>query len=749
MELKFNQLLRVIGTVEHGSIVEGIYRVILDEHGIGKVVAVRIDSPVKARGRPPGRPRSPDSRRKPRKAPEPMVGELLWLDRVELKHLDRLHLAHEVTLERDPHVLNPIAKECHEMVFKHRVEALALFLDFKRLEEAILAKQTTAGLVEAVVHSANVSEAFVRRQWSNLCRYGIEELSLRPRFDRCGAPGKRRPVAEGIRKKAGRKDRAQHVAAKFGVHTESAQPGMSEKWLDMISQAERVIKSPTLSLRQRHEQILKLQFFRRFKSVDGVLIEAIPERGTYPTFSQYSWCVQQRSVLERRHLKTTQANFDRNLKGSRARSWLKTPGPGHTWAIDATVGDIYLRANFDRAWILGRPIVYIIVDVWSTAVVGFYVSLEGPNWATASVALFNAAAPFELVSRLNGCLAPQTLSPAPTLPHELFFDRGEVHSRASRKALCKIIDHLATAAPYMARMKGIVEVLHRISRDDFYPFTPGAMNFRRKEYELRNQGVATSAMKIGEFTQTLAECFFRYNLTSDRSDRLDPHMIAAGVDPSPAGLWRYGHMVGNGFSRATSLSTLINELLPNGTARVRRSGVFHARKQYESTVIDQLDWVDRARVNEGFDLPIRYHPGSVGSIWTPHPVDRGYLELLLSDCSTASPEQRFDEVADAYAFDQCFNKAERAHSRLMQRLLSRARDQELTGTAKASARAADAAATTRRPSMTEARQTDLHGVPRKRTNAAPPTEALAAQAREDINFDLLSGVLAEMDQHED
>jgi putative transposase len=749
VELKFNQLLRVLGTVEQGSVSEGIYRIILDEQGIGKVVAVLLDRPVMAHGRPPGRPRRPDSRRRPRKATEPMVGELLWLDRDELKQLHRLHLAHEVTLERDPNVLTPIAKESHEVIFKHRVEALALFLDFKRLEEVILTKQNTAGLVEAVVQSANVSEAFVRRQWSNLCRYGIEELSLRPRFDRCGAPGKRRPVAEGIRKKAGRKDEAQRLAADFGVHTESAQPGMSEKWLDMIIQAERAIKSPTLSLRQRHEQILKHQFFRRFKCVDGVFVEVEQERGTYPTFSQYSWCVKQRSFLERQYLKTTQANFDRNLKGARARSWQKVPGPGHTWTIDSTVGDIYLRANFDRSWILGRPIVYIIVDVWSTAVVGFYVSLEGPSWATASVALFNAAAPFELVSRLNGCLAPQTLFPAPTLPYELFFDRGEIHSRAARKALCKIIDHLATAAPYLARMKGIVESLHRISRDDFYPFTPGAMNFRRKEYELRHQGVATSAMTIGEFTQTLAECFFRYNLTSDRTDRLDPHMIAAGVDPSPAGLWRYGHMVGNGFSRSTSLSTLVNELLPDGTARVRRSGVFHARKQYESAVIDQLGWVDRARTNGGFDLPIRYHPGSVRSIWTPHPVDKGYLELSLSDCSTASHEQRFDEVADAYAFDQCVNKAEREHTRLMQRLRSRARDQQRTDAANAAARTADAGATTKRPSMTEARKIDLHGVPRKRTRAAQSTDASAAQASEDINFDLLSGVLAEMDQHED
>ena len=32
------------------------------------------------------------------------------------------------------------------------------------------------------------------------------------------------------------------------------------------------------------------------------------------------------------------------------------------------------------------------VDIWSTAVVGFCVRLTGPNWNTAKVSLFNAAA---------------------------------------------------------------------------------------------------------------------------------------------------------------------------------------------------------------------------------------------------------------------------------------------------------------------------------------------------------------------
>ncbi|NUE21545.1 hypothetical protein HUC07_23460 [Escherichia coli] len=65
-------------------------------------------------------------------------------------------------------------------------------------------------------------------------------------------------------------------------------------------------------------------------------------------------------------------------------------GPCARFEIDATLMDIYLVSVFNRAWIIGRPVLYVVVDVFSGMVVGFYLGLEGPSWDGARLALFNA-----------------------------------------------------------------------------------------------------------------------------------------------------------------------------------------------------------------------------------------------------------------------------------------------------------------------------------------------------------------------
>ena len=58
-------------------------------------------------------------------------------------------------------------------------------------------------------------------------------------------------------------------------------------------------------------------------------------------------------------------------------------GPGSIYQIDATVADVYLVSQFNRNWIIGRPVVYGVIDVFSRLVTGIYIGLEGPSWVGA------------------------------------------------------------------------------------------------------------------------------------------------------------------------------------------------------------------------------------------------------------------------------------------------------------------------------------------------------------------------------
>jgi len=64
-------------------------------------------------------------------------------------------------------------------------------------------------------------------------------------------------------------------------------------------------------------------------------------------------------------------------------------GPGSVYQIDATIGDVYLVSSLDRSRIIGRLVIYTCVDVFSRVITGFAVTLEGPSWLGAMLALDN------------------------------------------------------------------------------------------------------------------------------------------------------------------------------------------------------------------------------------------------------------------------------------------------------------------------------------------------------------------------
>lgn len=693
MDLSHNQAFRILEGPD-----SGMYRVLLNEGRLGTVAVVRLDPPLndpkKGGRRPLSNPKRPSTKPQP-----PMLGRVLWVD---LDYLNSFRDGVEITraeIEQKNYVLS----QSDEGLFQLRKESMAPFLDYDHFREMLLAHKGINGLVKEVVAQGK-SEYFVRKNFSLLCRYGFDEASLRPiRSLNCGAPGVPRPCDPGGRKKAGRKTNKQRISGTYGIVLNPDQPGMSSLWRSAIIAADKRIPSPKPPMPERVQRIISTAFVTRYQESDGRLISTFPALGEYPNSRQIRRVLEREiSSLQRLLEKTTKGHFDRSMRGLTARSWQGVVGPGHTWAIDSTIADVYLRSSVNRAWIIGRPIVYVIVDVWSTAVVGFYVCLDGPSWAMAKVALFCSVADHQLLGNLCGHEFTQSLSPSPEMCASLLCDRGEYLSMAAKATGAKLILDLSYTPPYRPDLKGLVEVLHRIKKDRQYYFIPGAIDARRKELELRRFDPNDAVMTIHEYSAFLHEVFTNYNLTAPREDRLDVFMRAAGVFPSPAGLWRYGHEIGVGVRRHITQNKLITELLPSETATVTRRGVKFLGMEYSSPEIESRGWTANARNFHTRNIQAHYYPGSVSRIWTPDPDASGLLELQLSDQSVASPELSIQEFLDAFMAGK-IGSQENQHIRMaiafdqrkkMERLVQQATELTAEALSKASGKV---------PSLTEAR----------------------------------------------
>lgn len=706
MDLIHNSVFRILDGND-----AGLYRVVLHEVQLGFLVIVRLDAVTPLNQTRRGRRKLAETKRKRKKAPAPLVGQLIWKNSTEIKKLDDANHLLKIEIETE----NFKQSEADAELYKLRGSVMQGFLNFDNLREKILVDKGLGGLVKEAVSTSGKSSALVYKLFSHLCRFGFAESSLHPRRDRCGAKGVLRPCDAGIRKKAGAKTTKQRIARAYGQDLPPEQPGMSTEWRHLIMTADKQIPAPKPDMPQRIKLILASGFVKKYRQDGNKLIAVDPAMGEYPNNRQIRRVLTNDiEKLQRLLDRTTKGHFERNMRGLTGKNWEGVSGPGHTWAIDSTIGDIYLRSSVNRAWVIGRPIVYVIVDIWSTAIVGFYVCLTGPSWDTAKVSLFCSAAPPELIGELWGYQPMLSLSPSPTMCAALLCDRGEYLSKAASITGAKLIPCLSYTPPYRPDLKGLVEVLHRIAKDQQYLFVPGAIDQRRQELELRRFDPDESVLTVREYTQYLYTIFTEYNLTADRSHRVDAHMVAAGVFPSPAGLWRWGHEMGIGVRREIPLSELIKNLLPSDEGRVTRSGVMFAGKQYGSDVVDEMQWTAHARNFGGWNIDANYFPGSVSKIWVPNPTANGLLDLNISDHSTASPELTFDEVADAFAVGKSKN-AEIKHIKTLHALQSISRLQEIVDNAKTLTAEAIARYTGTKPTMTESRNIE--------TSLAMPTSA--------------------------
>lgn len=701
MDLMHNQTFKIIDDE-----LDGIYRVILDEPTFDKTVVAHLD-PKPDDDKSKGGRKLADHPEHPRKkSPAPNVGTLIWIDRDFLEDLYKQNKLQLIAIEKEnPTNLINSENNTDDDLYEQRKETMEDFLSIDMLRKYITPQHGIAPLVKNAMSKCGRSKANIYKLFSLLCRFGFSEKSLHPDYDKCGAPGVPKPCDPDGRKKAGTKTTKQKIAQQQGIILEPEQPGMSSEWTTLILAADSSIPKPKPKMPDRIVQIHESAFITKYQmDKKGRLNPVDPGLGMYPNSRQIRRVLEREiSRIQKLLNKTTNGHYQRSQRGLSDKSWKNIAGPGHLWAIDSTVGDIYLRSSINRAWIIGRPIVYIIVDEWSTGVVGFYVCLRGPSWDMAKHALFCSGTDPALIGSLWGYEPVLSLDPLPTLPADLLCDRGEYLSYGAKQTGMKLLPCESYTPPYRPDLKGLVEVLHRIEKDKQYPWTPGAIDARRKEYDLKQFNPHEAVLTVREYVHYLHSVFTEYNLTAERGYRLDAHMKADGVMPSPAGLWNWGHRVGIGLRRAVSFTDLVTELLPSAPATVTRGGVMLGGKQYESDLINEQQWTTLSRNYGSWKIPANYFHGSVSSIWTPKAGQAGLLQLNISDQSTASPELTWDEILDANEYYK-INNAEREHARTINKVAAKKNREELLNTAKQLTQQGIERDTGSQPNILEARE---------------------------------------------
>lgn len=325
------------------------------------------------------------------------------------------------------------------------------------------------------------------------------------------------------------------------------------------------------------------------------------------------------------------------------RDWLR--GPCHQFEIDATIADIYLVNSYSRRMLIGRPVVYVVIDSYSGMITGLYIGLEGPSWNGARQALFNAFTSKVQFCASNGVAINPEHWPCHHLPHNIYADRGEMLSNAAEGLAKGLKIELGIAPPYRPDWKSMVESRFGILNDlTGIRWLPGGVAARERERGERDYRL-DATLNLKEFSKIIIECVLHYNRFNRQPDRLTQEMMDDGVDPTPLGIWNWalenGHVEPN--NRPDDLVYL--HLLPRDQATVQRGGLRFRGMHYLCEVAIEKNWFATARSRGVWSVECWYDPNSSAHIWIQGD-NKQFIRCDLRKSDSKYADYRSDEIYD-------------------------------------------------------------------------------------------------------
>ncbi len=268
--------------------------------------------------------------------------------------------------------------------------------------------------------------AWMTRYWQR----GMTKNALVPDYDRCGGKGKPRDAAP----------HAAHTGRLYKHTILTGEPAGIAITGDVLT---ILVKGFVYYEKMRRKSFTEAlnwvwaMFFSLGVEVDkdGTVIPQLMAPHERPTNRQFRYHYDRyRKGDLTRSLKRTKGERAFNLRHrslSGGGATQRANGPGALFLIDAFIGDLYLRSAlaFYHLRLIGRPIGYYVVDVFSRMIVGISVELEGPSWFGMAGALENTASDkVAFCARYNITITPD-MWPCQHLPDALLGDRGELISR--------------------------------------------------------------------------------------------------------------------------------------------------------------------------------------------------------------------------------------------------------------------------------------------------------------------------------
>lgn len=502
-----------------------------------------------------------------------------------------------------------------------------------------------------------VHRKYLYRHLRHYWQRGQMKNAVLPNYERCGGPGQRRnakPV------KLGRKSRVEKATQRvIGIAVTNDVETIFKRAL------RRFHYTKQLSLRETYQRMLETDYNRGYEWRRGALAPCIAPPHERPTFRQFEfWQHKYRDHHAQAHLQAREGEHRFNLHhrpllGS-ARGTVY--GPGAVFQVDAAIANVYLVSTFDRTHIIGQPTLYMVMDVFTTMIVGLAVTLEPPCWLGAMLAMENTLTDKVPYCKQFGIEIDPSEWPCCHMAHAILADRGEFEGYNANQLVSAFGVEMINTPPYRPDWKPIVERNFKLQNDTLIHQLPGAVAQLRQRGDPDHR--LNACLTLYEFQRLLIFSALHHN-HEHRLTRyqLEPDMLVDGVEPYPVDLWTWGVQARTGLLTTWPEQAVRLNLLPSSQATVTASGIQYGGLHYTYARAVQEGWFSQARARKTWRVPVAYDPRLVNQIylrsadgrriercdllpvdarfrdWHWHDVQQ-YLELHKLNTALAEPRQR-------------------------------------------------------------------------------------------------------------
>jgi putative transposase len=342
---------------------------------------------------------------------------------------------------------------------------------------------------------------------------------------------------------------------------------------------------------------------------ERVLIDIVSDEDS---ISEFQFLYHYRNLITRQDLLKSlhgEVAFEKDFADKQGTSRDGVIGPTFRYEIDATILDIYVRYPYDSSgqFSMGRPVLYLVIDVYTTVIVGMYIGFHGPDWTGASEALLNAFENKKEFATKFGVVLSDDDWPCNHIPIELTIDNGVEYSLGHLSGMLDAdigIESVNLVAVFRGDAKGVVERKFGVI-NGFIHFEPGAViDLRREDAHPSNDAL----WDLHTLQAAIIEEIVYHNNNEDRLHFHNFDMSFAGEGVTPMDIWKATineEMNGGRPANPDEFHEHQWAFLPEITVTVRHDGVYFKGVAYHSDYAKKAGWYARAKHHKKFYLTFK------------------------------------------------------------------------------------------------------------------------------------------------